>query len=106
MRHYGYIYFAMQEIYHFLVFNIYIFQFNVTKNVLITDILYNCFLGKDSKNSFGKPFKDFRLSAGVGLVARVGNSIRFEFNLCTPFQYTAGDRIVDGFQFGVGANFI
>lgn len=50
--------------------------------------------------------KDFRLSTGVGLVARVGNSIRFEFNLCTPFQYNIGDKIVHGFQFGVGANFI
>lgn len=63
-------------------------------------------LGKNTKNSFEKMFKDFRLSAGVGLVARVGKSIRFEFNLCTPFQYSTGDRIVDGFQFGVGANFI
>lgn len=63
-------------------------------------------LGKDTKSSFAKTFKDFRLSAGVGIVARVGNSIRFEFNLCSPIQYTPGDRIVDGFQFGVGANFI
>jgi len=64
------------------------------------------FLGKDTKSSLGKTFKDVRLSAGVGVVARIGNSIRFEFNLCSPIQYSPGDRIVDGFQFGVGANFI
>lgn len=64
------------------------------------------FLDEDIKTNLRKIFKDYRLSAGVGLVARVGNSIRFEFNLCTPFQYTTADRIVDGFQFGVGANFI
>lgn len=69
-------------------------------------IFHICILGKDDKNSFGRPFKDFRLSTGVGIVARVGNSIRFEFNLCTPVQYTTGDKIVDGFQFGVGANFV
>lgn len=63
-------------------------------------------LAKDTNTSLKKQFKDFRLSGGIGIVARVGNSIRFEFNLCTPFQYTAGDRIVHGFQFGVGANFI
>ncbi|VVC45947.1 Bacterial surface antigen (D15) [Cinara cedri] len=64
------------------------------------------FFDKDTKTCFGLMFKDFRLSTGVGLVARVGNSIRFEFNLCTPFQYKIGDKIVHGFQFGVGANFI
>lgn len=63
-------------------------------------------LGKDTKNSYDRTLKDFRLSAGAGIVARIGNSIRFEFNLCTPIQYTTDDRIVDGFQFGVGANFI
>lgn len=63
-------------------------------------------LDKNTQTSFGLMFKDFRLSTGVGLVARVGNSIRFEFNLCTPFQYKIGDKIVHGFQFGVGANFI
>lgn len=74
--------------------------------MLLIIFLYICFLGKDTKTSFERILKDFRLSAGVGLVARIGNTIRFEFNLCTPFQYTSGDRIVDGFQFGVGANFI
>jgi len=64
------------------------------------------FLGKDTKSSLERTFKDFRLSTGFGVVARIGNSIRFEFNLCSPLQYSAGDRIVDGFQFGVGANFI
>lgn len=75
-------------------------------NSILYYIFHVCVLGKDSKNSFGTPFKDFRLSAGIGIVARVGNSIRFEFNLCTPVQYTTGDKIVDGFQFGVGANFV
>ncbi|XP_060857003.1 sorting and assembly machinery component 50 homolog [Metopolophium dirhodum] len=64
------------------------------------------FFGKDTKSSLERTFKDFRLSTGFGVVARIGNSIRFEFNLCSPLQYSAGDRIVDGFQFGVGANFI
>ncbi|XP_050438725.1 sorting and assembly machinery component 50 homolog isoform X2 [Adelges cooleyi] len=64
------------------------------------------FLGNNTKNSVNNIFKNFRLSSGVGLVARLGNSIRFEFNLCTPLQYMTGDRIVDGFQFGVGAYFV
>jgi len=54
----------------------------------------------------GRILKDVRLSTGFGVVARLGNSIRFEFNLCSPIQYKSGDRIVDGFQFGIGANFI
>ncbi|XP_050530646.1 sorting and assembly machinery component 50 homolog A-like isoform X2 [Daktulosphaira vitifoliae] len=64
------------------------------------------FIGNDAKSSMSNLFKEFRLAAGVGIVARIGNSARFEFNFCNPLQYIKGDRTVNGFQFGVGVHFI
>ncbi|XP_058059012.1 SAM50-like protein CG7639 [Anopheles bellator] len=47
-----------------------------------------------------------RSSAGVGIAFRMGQKARIEFNYCQPLSYEAGDRLVKGFQFGIGYEFL
>lgn len=60
--------------------------------------------------SFSEIFKDMtvrpRFSVGAGLLVKLGQKARLEFNYCLPFSSHAGDRLNQGFQFGVGVNFV
>uniref|UniRef100_A0A182JGX6 Bacterial surface antigen (D15) domain-containing protein n=1 Tax=Anopheles atroparvus TaxID=41427 RepID=A0A182JGX6_ANOAO len=47
-----------------------------------------------------------RSTAGVGIALRMGQKARIEFNYCQPLSYEVGDRVVKGFQFGIGYEFI
>ncbi|XP_035782272.1 SAM50-like protein CG7639 [Anopheles albimanus] len=47
-----------------------------------------------------------RSTAGLGIAFRMGSRARIEFNYCQPLSYEPGDRLVKGFQFGIGYEFI
>ncbi|XP_003436026.2 SAM50-like protein CG7639 [Anopheles arabiensis] len=47
-----------------------------------------------------------RSTAGIGIAFRMGQKARIEFNYCQPLSYEAGDRVVKGFQFGIGYEFV
>ncbi|XP_070553944.1 sorting and assembly machinery component 50 homolog B-like [Ptychodera flava] len=47
-----------------------------------------------------------RWSYGAGLVFRLGKIARLELNYCIPMRAANTDKINEGFQFGVGINFL
>ncbi|XP_058821418.1 SAM50-like protein CG7639 [Topomyia yanbarensis] len=47
-----------------------------------------------------------RSAAGAGLAVRIGQRARIEFNYCQPLSFESGDRYKQGFQFGIGYEFI
>ncbi|XP_006819162.1 sorting and assembly machinery component 50 homolog A-like [Saccoglossus kowalevskii] len=53
-----------------------------------------------------KKLENFRWSYGVGLVVRFGRIARMELNYCVPMRAANSDKISEGFQFGIGVNFL
>ena len=47
----------------------------------------------------------YRLTAGLGLVVRLGSHGRAELNYCFPIKYGTQDSLMNGLQFGIGVNF-
>ncbi|XP_055602339.1 SAM50-like protein CG7639 [Uranotaenia lowii] len=47
-----------------------------------------------------------RSTVGAGLAVRIGQKARIEFNCCQPLSFESGDRVKEGFQFGIGYDFI
>jgi len=43
-----------------------------------------------------------RCTTGLGIIFKLANAFRIELNYCLPLQVQPGDRIVRGFQFGIG----
>jgi len=56
----------------------------------------------DPKDFFMNP----RWSYGLGLMFMLGGMARLEVNYCIPKNARPGDQISDGFQIGVGLNFL
>ena len=46
-----------------------------------------------------------RITAGIGLVIRLGPNGRAELNYCLPIKYGVQDCAMRGLQFGIGVNF-
>ena len=46
-----------------------------------------------------------RITAGIGLVIRLGPYGRAELNYCLPIKYGVQDCTMRGLQFGIGVNF-
>lgn len=47
-----------------------------------------------------------RFSVGGGLLVKLGQMARIELNYCLPFSTHAADQFKQGFQFGIGMNFV
>jgi len=47
-----------------------------------------------------------RLVSGLGLAMRIGQVARIELNYCVPLKSESSDATVEGFQFGVGVDFL
>ena len=50
----------------------------------------------------GQLTKDVRISAGLGIAIRMGQTERVEINYCFPIKYVGGDRVQPGVQVGIG----
>uniref|UniRef100_U5EM16 Putative sorting and assembly machinery component 50 protein b n=1 Tax=Corethrella appendiculata TaxID=1370023 RepID=U5EM16_9DIPT len=69
-------------------------------NLFRTHFFYNF----GSANAFTADH--LRSTAGIGLAIRLGERARIEFNYCHPILHQKGDRLVKGFQFGIGFDFV
>lgn len=47
-----------------------------------------------------------RSAAGIGLAFKLAERARIELNYCVPIKKCAGDQAQNGFQFGIGYEFV
>jgi len=50
--------------------------------------------------------EDFKVAYGLGLAIRLGQVARIEINYCWPLRYKVTDKLVRGFQLGIGIEFV
>ncbi|XP_065366963.1 SAM50-like protein CG7639 [Calliphora vicina] len=50
--------------------------------------------------------ENLRSACGIGLAFKLAERARIEFNYCVPLRKFAGDRVENGFQFGIGYEFV
>lgn len=50
--------------------------------------------------------ENMRSAAGIGLAFKLAERARIELNYCIPLRKCAGDKIENGFQFGIGYEFV
>ncbi|XP_055857569.1 SAM50-like protein CG7639 [Episyrphus balteatus] len=74
--------------------------FKGLSNNFRTHLFYN--LG--NFNSFTT--ENMRSAAGIGLAFKLAQRARIELNYCVPIQKYQGDKTVNGFQFGIGYEFV
>ncbi|XP_011186814.2 SAM50-like protein CG7639 [Zeugodacus cucurbitae] len=65
-----------------------------------THLFYNC----GGFNSFSA--ENMRSALGVGLAFKLAERARIEMNYCIPVRKYASDKPVNGFQFGIGYEFV
>ena len=51
---------------------------------------------------FDHYLKSARCTTGLGIIFKLANAFRIELNYCLPVRMQPGDRVVRGFQFGIG----
>lgn len=50
--------------------------------------------------------ENMRSAVGVGLAFKLAERARIEMNYCIPVRKYANDKPVNGFQFGIGYEFV
>lgn len=50
--------------------------------------------------------ENMRSAAGIGLAFKLAERARIELNYCIPLRKCAGDKVENGFQFGIGYEFV
>ncbi|XP_037827624.1 SAM50-like protein CG7639 [Lucilia sericata] len=50
--------------------------------------------------------ENLRTAAGIGVAFKLAERARIELNYCVPLRKCAGDRVENGFQFGIGYEFV
>lgn len=50
--------------------------------------------------------ENIRSAYGIGLAVKLAERARIELNYCVPLQKQATDKAVNGFQFGIGYEFV
>lgn len=50
--------------------------------------------------------ENMRSAAGIGLAFKLAERARIEMNYCIPIRKSVGDKVNNGFQFGIGYEFV
>ncbi|SPP74044.1 SAM50-like protein CG7639 [Drosophila guanche] len=71
---------------------------------LASNFRMHFFYNIGNTNSFS--FENMRTAFGMGLAFKFADRARIELNYCIPVRRQATDKILNGFQFGIGYEFI